>query len=217
MTTFKEINLQGGTRLQMGLQHGHIDLIYYTEFIGFVDGEFLIVKTPFENGHYVQIPISERVTLRILSGVDIFTMNCMVKAIFGSPYNYMHLSYPTDIISITLRNAIRAKVNLPVQVQGIAEAGVIIDISVTGARIITDKVLGELNERALISFELPMKPTNQHAHIDASITIRSIQQLPCKTNDSPPRFSHGLSFDDLDPTNQIIILNLVYESMNRIS
>jgi hypothetical protein len=128
----------------------------------------------------------------------------------------MHLSYPTDIKSIALRGAIRAKVNLPVQVNGVAGAGIINDISVTGAGIIADSALGELNEEVLISLEFPIKQTNQSAHIETSATIRSVQTLPSKKKDTPPKILHGISFHELDLTSQVMLLNLVYESMNRL-
>jgi len=216
MTTFKDMNLQVGVRLQMALDHGNKKPIFYTELIGYVDGEYLIVKTPFENGLSVQMQVDETVTLRILSGVDVFTLTCKVKTIFRGPHYYMHLSFPTDIKTIALRGAVRAKVNLPVKVNGVDGAGVISDISVTGAAIIADKALGEVNKEALISFDFPIKPSNQSAHIETSVTIRSIQQLPSKKNDVPPRFSHGISFHELDLTSQVMLLNLVYESMNRL-
>lgn len=216
MTTFKDINLQVGVRLQMVLHHGAKQPIFYTELIGYVDGEYLIVKTPFENGLSVQMQVDEPVTLRILSGVDVFTLTCKVKTIFRGPHFYMHLSFPTDIKAIALRGAIRAKVNLPVQINGIAGAGIISDISFTGAAIIADRALGEPNQEAFISFEFPIKPSNQNAHIETSATIRSIQQLPSKKNDASPRFAHGISFHELELTSQVMLLNLVYESMNKL-
>ncbi|TAK62451.1 flagellar brake protein [Methylobacter sp.] len=216
MITFKDINLQVGARLQMMLHHGSKQLIYYTELIGYSDGEYLIIKTPFENGLSVQLKVDEPVILRILSGVDVFTLTCRIKTIFRAPHHYMHLSFPTDIKSIALRGAVRAKVNLPVQINGVAGAGVITDISVTGAAITADKALGELNAEALISFEFPIKPTSQSARIDTSATIRSIQELPSKNKNSLPKFSHGISFHELELTNQVMLLNLVYESMNRL-
>ncbi|MBL6985753.1 MAG: flagellar brake protein [Methylobacter sp.] len=215
MTTFKEINLQVGSRLQMTLQRAK-QQIYYTELIGYSDGEYIIIKIPFENGLSVQMQVDELVTFRILAGVDVFTLACRIKTIFRAPHFYMHLSYPTDIKSIALRGAVRAKVNLPVQVNGVAEAGIITDISVTGAAITTDTTLGELNTEILISFNFPIKPTDQNARIDTSATIRSIQELPSKKKDSPSRITHGISFHDVDPTSQVMLLNLVYESMNRL-
>ncbi|MGZ8232025.1 flagellar brake domain-containing protein, partial [Methylobacter tundripaludum] len=140
MATFKEINPQVGARLQMMLQHGAKPSIYYTELIGYVDGEYLIVKMPFENGLSIQVNTGEQVTLRVLAGVDVFTLTSRVKTVFKAPYYYIHLSFPTDIKSIALRGAVRAKVNLPVQINGVT--GVISDISVTGAAIVADNALG---------------------------------------------------------------------------
>ena len=211
MATFKDINLQIGTRLQMTLQHGPV---YYTEFIGYVEGEYLIVKIPFENGLSIQVQLDEQVTMRIFAGVEVFTLICKIKTIFKAPYYYMHLSFPTDIKSVALRGAVRAKVKLPAQVNG--KAGVIIDISATGAGIIAGNMLGQLNEEALITFDFPIKPSNQNAHIDVHATIRSVQQVPGKVKDAPPKFSHGVSFHELDLTSQVMLLNLVYESMNRV-
>jgi c-di-GMP-binding flagellar brake protein YcgR len=215
MATFKEINPQVGARLQMMLQHGAKPSIYYTELIGYVDGEYLIVKMPFENGLSIQVNTGEQVTLRVLAGVDVFTLTSRVKTVFKAPYYYIHLSFPTDIKSIALRGAVRAKVNLPVQINGVT--GVISDISVTGAAIVADNALGGLNEETLLSFDFPIKPSNQSAHINTSATIRSVQQLPSKKKDAPPRFTHGVSFHELDLTSQVMLQNLVYESMNRLS
>ena len=176
----------------------------------------MIIKTPFKNALSIQLSVGEPVTLRTLSGVDVFTLTCQVKAIFKAPHYYMHLSFPTDIKSIALRGAIRATVNLPVKVNGIAGASIITDISATGAKIIADRALGGLNEEALIYFEFPIKMTTQSEHIDVGVTIRNIQQLPSKNKDAPPRFSHGVLFHEIDLTSQIMLLNFVYESMNRL-
>lgn len=215
MATFKEINPQVGARLQMALQHGAKPSIYYTELIGYVDGEYLIVKMPFENGLSIQVNVGEQVTLRILAGVDVFTLTCRVKTVFKAPYYYIHLSFPTGIQSVALRGAVRAKVNLPVQINGVA--GVICDISVTGAAIVADRALGQPSEDALISFDFPVKPSNQNAHIATGATIRSIQQLSSKKKDEPPKYTHGISFHELDLTSQVMLQNLVYESLQRAS
>lgn len=220
MTTFKDMNLQVGMRVQMALQYlQHNDpkqQIYFTELIGYVEGEYLVIKTPVENGLSVQMQEQEMVSLRILSGVNIYTLTCQVKTIFSAPHHYIHLSFPTDIKSVALRGAIRTKVNLPVK---ISETFVITDISVTGAAIIANRVLGEINDEISISFEFPIKHTNHNAQIDTNATILSIQQLSStKKGVAAPaaKYSHGVSFHELDLTRQMMLLNLVYESMNKM-
>jgi len=215
MATFKDINPQVGARLQMTVQYSSKPSVYYTELIGYVDGEYLIIKMPFENGLSIQVNVGEQVTLRILAGVDVFTLMCRVKTVFKAPYYYIHLSFPTDITSVALRGAVRARVNLPVQINGVD--AVISDISVTGAAIVADSALGQPNEDTLISFDFPIKPSNQNAHIVTGATIRSIQQLPSKKRDTPPKYTHGISFHELDLTSQVMLQNLVYESLQRVS
>ncbi|MGZ5050681.1 MAG: flagellar brake protein [Methylobacter sp.] len=214
MTTFRDINLQVGARLQMSRQYDNPKAIFYTELIGYVEGKYLIVKTPFENGLSVPMNVDELVTLRILSGMDVYVLDCRVKHVFLSPHYYMHLSFPTDIQSVTLRSAIRAKVHLPVIANGVA--GIINDVSVNGAAIIADKALGAPNDEIPISFEFPIKLAGQNAQISVGATIRNVQQLPGKKVDTPIKYSHGVSFHELELVNQVMLLNLVYESMNRV-
>lgn len=145
----------------MSFQYGSMPAIYYSELIGYVDEEYLIVKMPFENGVSIQVQVDDTAILRVFAGVDIYTLTCKIKTIFKAPYYYMHLNFLSDIKSTALRNAIRAKVNLPVIVNGLAGAGVITVISITGAAITANSTLGEINKEALISFYFPVKTTNQ--------------------------------------------------------
>lgn len=216
MTTFRDINLQVGARLQMSRQYDNQNSVFYTELIGYVDGKYLIVKTPFENGLSMQINVDELVTLRILSGMDVYVLECRVKHIFHSPHYYMHLSFPIDIRSVPLRGAIRARVHLPVVANGVV--GVINDLSVTGAAITADKVLGAPNDEIPISFEFPIKlAAGQNAQISVAATIRNVQQVSDKKLGTSVKYSHGVLFHELELVKQVMLLNLVYESVNRIN
>lgn len=215
MGIFTDINFQVGSRLQMSLQHGAMPVVYYTELIGYVDGNYLIVKIPFENGLSIQVQVDDTAILRILVGVDIYTLTCKIKTIFKSPHYYMHLNFPSEIKSTALRSAIRAKVNLPVRVNGVAGAGVITDISITGAAISADRVLGEINKEALISFDFPVMPANQIVHIHTGVTIRRIQEIAHKKQGVQPKLDHGILFNEIAHTSQVMLLNFIYESMNK--
>ena len=213
MTSFDDIKLQVGTRLQIMLKRGARQVIYYTSLIGYVSGEYLLMKIPFEHGLSVQIQAGERVTLRVFSGMNVFTFVCSVESVFHSPRFYMHLTFPTEIQTTALRKAVRVKADLPVQIEGAAQGGSITDISVDGAQITADSALGEVDAKLALSFTFQIKPTNQDVRLETSATIRSVRELPAAKKDAPARFSHGVSFDDIDPTNQVMLQNLVYESL----
>ncbi|MGV8898630.1 MAG: flagellar brake protein [Burkholderiaceae bacterium] len=213
MISFDAIKLQVGTRLQIMLTRGSRQLVYYTSLIGYVSGEYLLMKIPFEHGLSVPMQADERVTLRVFSGMNVFSFACNVESVFLSPRFYMHLTFPTEIQATALRKAVRVKVELPVQIKGAAESGNITDISVEGAQITAGSALGKLEAKILLSFGFQIKPTNQDVLIETSATIRSLRELPAAKKGEPSRFSHGVLFDEIDPNNQVMLQNLVYEAL----
>ena len=213
MINFDDIKLQVGTRLQIMLKRGVQPLVYYTTLIGYLNGEYLLMRIPLDQGLSVPIQGGERVTLRVFSGMNVFTFDCDVESVFLSPWLYMHLTFPSEIQVTALRKAVRVKMDLPVQIKGAPEGGTIVDISVEGAQITAGSVLGLLEAKIPLSFGFQVKPTNQEVLIETSATIRSVRALPATKKDLPPRFSHGVLFDDIDPTDQVMLQNLVYESL----
>ncbi len=213
MINFDDIKLQVGARLQIMLTRGTRQCIYYTPLIGYVSGEYLLMKIPFEHGLSVPMQTGEHVTLRVFSGMNVFTFSCNVDTVFLSPRFYMHLTFPEKIQTTALRKAIRVKVDLPVQFKSATPSGIITDISLDGAQITSDCALGEPATKIPLAFTFQIKPTNQEVLIETSATIRSVRELPAAKKDGPARFSHGVLFDDIDPTNQVMLQNLVYESL----
>lgn len=213
MINFDDIKLQVGARLQIMLKRGAQQCIYYTTLIGYVSGEYLLMKIPFQHGLSVPMQPGEHVTLRVFSGINVFAFSCDVDTVFIGPRFYMHLTFPEKIQTTALRKAVRVKVDLPVQFKGAETSGFITDISVDGAQITSDCALGEAAAKILLSFTFQIKPTNQEVRIETSATIRSVRALPAASKGAPARFSHGVLFDDIDPANQVMLQNLVYESL----
>lgn len=215
MATFQEMNLPVGARLQMTIKSGPSRGVHYTELIGYIDGDFLIVKIPVEHGHCVHVQHGDQLNFRIFSGVDIFTFSSIIQSIFAKPHNYMHISFPVDVQATALRGAIRAKVDLPVQVNGRFLPATITNISVSGAGITTEDKLGEPGDELLISFSCPVSLTRQNVPIKTPVKICNVQRLPNTHEDAPPKFTYGVMFHAIDPTNKVMLQNFVYEALNR--
>ncbi|MFC6518639.1 PilZ domain-containing protein [Undibacterium arcticum] len=145
--------------------------------------------------------------------MNVFSFVCDVESVFHGPRFYMHLTFPNEIQATALRKAVRVNVELPVQIKGASACGTITDISVAGAQITADSALGEPEAKIALSFTFRIKPTNQEVLIETSATIRSLRELPAAKTGAPSRFSHGVLFDDIDPTSQVMLQNLVYESL----
>lgn len=217
MAAFSEINLQVGAKLQMTLKSGPKQGVFYTELIGYAEGEYLIIKTPFEHGLSVQLWEGQQLNFRIFSGVNIFTFNCVVKHVFTAPYHYLHISFPADVQATALRNAIRAKVDRPVQINGSIRPATITNLSVSGAGIISDDRLGKQGDELLISFSCPISLINQQVTIKTTVRICSVQQLPDKQEEITTKWLYGVMFHDLSPTHKVMLQNFIYESLNRKS
>ena len=214
-TGFKEINLPVGARLQMTVKTGTTQNVYYTELIGYVDDQFLMVKIPVEQDAMMSLTEGQQLSFRIFSGVDIFTFSCVVKDIVAAPYHYAHLSFPDDVELTPLRRSIRAKTDFSVQINSVPKPATMVDISVSGAGILAEQKLGEIGQDLLIYFHCPVSLMAQEVPIKTTVKICNIQQQPGKQDDSRPKWLHGVIFHDLSPTNKIILQNFVYESLNR--
>ncbi|MDD2900356.1 MAG: flagellar brake protein [Desulfuromonadaceae bacterium] len=204
MISFKDLNLQIGTRLQMNVQSETQQTTHYSELFGY-EKEFLIVKTLVKNELITSIKQDDQVDVRIFSGNDVITFSCTVKDIFKEPYFYMYLSFPKDIKVRALRGTARVKVNFPAHIGGISKDIVITDItdiSATGAGIIAGMKLGNVGAGILVSFMLDTKDLANSKLIQVDATICSVQQLPDKANDGSVRFFHGVSFNHDDTTDQ---------------
>jgi len=213
MTNFDDIKLQVGARLQITLQRGALPAIYFTPLIGYVSGEYLLMRIPLAQGKTVPIQVGERVTLRAFSGMNVMTFESEVLSVLQSPFFLVQLAYPTKIQSTPLRKAIRVKVKLPAHVNGMPEYATITDISLDGAQITAAGVLGEAGATIPLSFTFQIKPTNQEVQIETSATIRTVRELPAAKGGASEAFTYGVSFDHIDPSNQVMLQNLVYESL----
>ena len=211
---FREINLPVGARLQMTVKTGTDQNVYYTELIGYLDYQFLIIKIPFEQNAMMPLAEGQQLSFRIFSGVDIFTFSCIVKDVVGAPYHYAHLSFPNDVEQTPLRRSIRAKADFSVQINSTPKAATIVDISVLGAGIMAKQKLGEIGQDLLIYFYCPVSLMAQDVPIKTTVKICNIQQQPAKQDDPKPKWLHGVVFRDLSSTNKIILQNFIYESLS---
>lgn len=212
-TAFKDINLQVGTKVQMTVHQGIRQVVCYTELLGYANEQYLIVRAPVHKGLDVMVRVDDRVTMRIFSGTCVIMFDCNVEAIFKNPYFYMLFSFPKGIQTQSLRCVIRVPVNFLAQINGLPEPVTIADISVAGAGIVADRLLGHVDEDIKISFILPVNHTDQNHHIEVKAEIRSIRPLPFKIDQLSPLFFYGVLFQHMDSITHAMLQNFVYESL----
>ena len=223
--TFEDMRLQVGARLQLSLaRNGKTS--YFSSLIGYVTGEYLLVKLPVERGLSVPMQEGERVTIRVFSGVSVYTFTCTVESVLHAPRYYMHLSFPQEIVATPLRQAARVRVNLPVEIRTTPTdrdpriTAAISDLSITGAFVAADDALGEPGDRISIAFVFRVQPTNQEVHINTEATIRSCRRLDAHAAAGAQAglvHGAGIHFEGISETEQFMLQHFLYEAENAVA
>lgn len=219
---FEDMKLQVGTRLQLILARPGKPT-YFSSLIGYAAGEYLLVKLPVEHGLTVPMQEGERVTIRVFSGVSVYTFSCDIESILLAPRYYMHLSFPQEIAATPLRNAARVKVNLPVEVRsppsehGSPVVATLSDLSITGAFVAAGEALGAPGDRISVSFAFRVQPTNQQVQIRTEATICSYRLLDMNGKRSEFQHGMGIHFDRISENEQFMLQHYLYEAENAVA
>lgn len=218
---FEDMKLQVGTRLQLILARPGKPT-YFSSLIGYATGEYLLVKIPVEHGLTVPMQEGEHVTVRVFSGVSVYTFSCDIESILLAPRYYMHLSFPQEIGATPLRNAARVKVSLPVEVRsppsehGSPIEAMLSDLSITGAFIAAGKMLGGPGDRISVSFTFRVQPTNQQVQIRTDATICSSRPLDMNGKRAELLHGVGIHFDRISENEQFMLQHYLYEAENAV-
>ena len=218
---FDDMKLQVGAKLQLSLRRNP-KTVYYPTLIGYVHGEYVLLKIPFDHGLAVPMLEGEEVVVRVFSGVSVFIFTSVVESLQLNPRYQMYLSFPKEIQAIPLRSAPRVPVSLAVKIKAGDTSepfnAQLTDLSISGAMVTADNEFGKIGDVIAIAFSFRVQPTNQEVRIEARATIRSCQQLhgnlPDRQNGTIT-FSYGIGihFEDIAPENQLMLQHYVYEQV----
>lgn len=222
--SFEDMKLQVGARLQLMLSRSQ-KTIFYSALIGYVAGEYLLVKIPIDHGLSVPMQEGEHVTVRVFSGVAVYTFNCTIESILLAPRYYMHLSFPKTIQATPLRQAVRVKVNMPVEIKHAGAStpprtATLADLSISGAFIAADGELGAPGDKISIAFTFRVQPTNQEVHIETDAIIRSCRTVNSNGNGNGNGKSNGsasllhgvgIHFEGIGASEQVMLQHFLYE------
>ncbi|MCX8113559.1 MAG: flagellar brake protein [Burkholderiaceae bacterium] len=213
---FDELNVRVGARLQIVVSTFGRKSHLTSTLLGYAEGEYLIVRTPTEGGLAVRLQNGEPIDVRLFTGTHVAEFRTSLLRQFSAPISYWHLSYPEDVRVATLRAAPRTRVNLDAQVgRSSAEAVPVrlIDLSALGAKVLAPEPLGERGQKVELAFEIPRGPQGAAAQIAVAATIRGVKPLPA-AEDAPPGYAHGLEFDNLSESDQVLLQNFVLQKLN---
>jgi len=190
-----DLKMQVGEVLQLQRRDGVSDARLQVRLIGYLSGSSLIVTTPEVDGRVMIIREGQPFIVRMMVGNRIVGFTSTVRRVCSRPFPYLHLSYPEEMEQITVRKAQRVRVRLfaslknsnPAFQSDKARPVTVVDISTSGALMLSDERLGESGDTVVVSCALKIGEAEKLLTLPA--VIRNVH-----VDASDNSFHHGLEF-----------------------
>jgi Flagellar protein YcgR/PilZ domain len=187
---------------------------YYTQLIGYVEREFIMLRTPQEKGWAVPLSEGETLDVRVFCGVSLYEFQSRLQTLLLRPRNFMLLSCPTSVQQTRFRSHERVKCALPVQVMHTHEGQKMgggfefQDLSGSGAALVGPQSLGEPGQQLQLQMDFHLAATGTHERFDMMADIQSVQPL-LNAQGETTGYHHGIRFADIEPRILLLVNELL--------
>ena len=210
-----EIKLNIGDPVQLQMQIGQTESRYYVKLIGYLKGKSVLVTAPEAGGNLFYVREGQAFVVRFFFGKNAYAFTANVTRASTIPYPHLHLSYPSHVRGLVVRSGERVSTRLicsvtPCDDAGIpAAAGVITNLSVGGALLVSKTQMGKKGEHLSVKFRINIREIEFFVTVDATI---------CSVSKDGPggsgeEFSHGLRFEDLPSEEAIALTAYIYQKL----
>jgi c-di-GMP-binding flagellar brake protein YcgR len=214
-----QLKLQAGDTVQLQYAGDEQRSRYYVRVIGYAPGQSVLVTTPRVNGKVQIVRDGQVFVVRLLAANTVHAFTATVLRSCTRPYAYLHLSYPKQLESLVVRKAQRVPVRLIVSVQneepekGLAKpaAGVLGDISTTGALLTAEQALGAIGDMLSIAARFQVGDAEHYLTVPAR--LRRLEQLEPQNEAGQARWEHGVEFELVDEDVSVALHGFVYEQL----
>ncbi len=216
----KPLKINVGSLLQLQSATQENAPRYQVKVIGYLPGASLVVTNPVIQKKLQIIREGTLFHVRMLSGSDVVGFTARTLNSATKPYPHLHLEYPQDIESISVRNANRVSTHLSAKGNNLDWANgpknqlvSITDLSSTGCGLIADQKLGDAEHRMSLTFRIGILDISEEIQVNG--TIKRISER--SGNGEGIQYFHGLSFTDLNRAQKIILHAWVLEQLMELN
>ncbi len=214
-----------GDILQLQFLGDDSEARYYVKVIGYLEERSLLVTAPQSNGKLLRVREGQPLAARMMAGTDLVGFTVSVQRICTAPYAYLHLSYPKDFQSVTVRKSLRVSLGLAATVQSCDIGGeeitpeterhhvVIRDMSTTGALLAADAPLADTGDCLAVSVNIEVAEAVEA--LTFTVVVRNIKVEPAQEKGRPSLFLHGVEFQFADRRESVLLHAFVYEQIVR--
>lgn len=214
---FEAMKLKVGDRLQIQPPVLLSPERFIVKLVGFMNNVSLLVTAPLDaKGMRLQLVEDEELVVRVFSSQNAFGFPCTVRKINKIPFDYLHLSFPTEVQGMVIRKAPRVRTRIIAAI-GTGEpgeesaSGIISNLSANGALLDARRNLAD--KGALIKLSFRVNLHNMDAYLTINATIRAVFSDDVLENENTGLIHHGLEFVSLPPNDSVILQSMIYQQM----
>lgn len=180
--------------------------------IGCLPGRSILLSVPKLAGKLVRFRTGQKVVARLMvdNGIGIFAST--VETQTADPYPILHISYPDNVSFKGIRGATRVAIDEPVQVVNLTlisdqqVSAVVVDVSVTGARIEATMAFGEIGHKIQVTMSVAV------ANIVRDLTIEGIIRSRGEVDpqNTANVIAYGVEFIEPEEDKRLLLYAYVY-------
>lgn len=213
--TFDDLKLLPGYPLQVQVHSSTgAPERYACRYVGAVPGRAIMLTVPRLNGRFLRLRPGQKVVARMMvaNGAGVFT--CSVESQTSDPYPLLHLEYPEEVGFKGIRQATRVEVNLPVKIlnhsslEQTERDGTVADISISGARLELNELLGEMGDKIKLSARISVVGVRRELEVEA--VIRSRVERSTQEREQNVPVVYGVEFVEQDEERRLLLAAYVY-------
>jgi c-di-GMP-binding flagellar brake protein YcgR len=211
------LNLVVGSTLQLEVA-GSRKGVVPVKLIGYVTDRSIMVMLSDTAEAGLKLPLQggDACVVRFESGDNLYAFDTQVLCVVEQPYLHAHLAYPQGVQGSMVRRSQRVPVNDMVMMLVMEEAGrklsvALADISLSGARLVAGKRLGDVGER--FSIEIPHLGQAGTERIALPCRVRYVREEQSVNASAKRVYHHGVEFADLSRQAQLFIERYIGEKV----
>lgn len=193
---------------------------YYVKILGYLINKSIIVSMPRIAGQSIKVNKEQQFIVRLVSGQTAQGFTTTVLHTTRHPYPHLHLSYPENLESITVRKSKRVNCTLIVSINKFTDqntdktpntSGIsasMTDISSTGAQLAVNEAIGNTNDTIEINCKINIADITQYLNITGII-----RRVSDKTEKNATKYEYGIEFDITEDSEKVLLHAFIYEQM----
>ncbi len=215
---FEAMKLKVGDRLQMQLPELLSSERVIVKLIGYVNQLSILVTPPREaNGLRIKLLENDNVVIRVFTSLNAFGFQASVSKIINIPFEYVHLTFPTEVKGMVIRKAPRVRTKIicsatPAEAPDQKKSGIITNLSASGALLDSNRPIASRGETIQLNFRLNLHTVDTLLQVTAVVRNQFTDDDDGKTN-GPKFYHHGLEFIDLQPNDAMMLQSMIYHRM----